>query len=154
MAHVNDVDVKNFSDVNESRGVSKQETERLGRKKTKNHGKLKREVSKVMAARHFFHELEGAAQKELLAKRHDPKFWEQQLKLFDLSQCYKLHQSSALRMNKQSRQSLQLDHQSAIEQHKLLYEYYDLTHTRISRLFNSFDDNNSGVLTLNEFIVG
>ena len=52
------------------------------------------------------------------------------------------------------RQAVSVDYSSPVEQHKLLYEYYDLTHSRISRLFDSFDKDNSGVLSLNEFIVG
>ena len=89
------------------------------------------------------------------AKRHDPAFWEGQLKLFDLSQCYKLHQTSNEKIwNEAHRQAVSVDYSSPVEQHKLLYEYYDLTHSRISRLFDSFDKDNSGVLSLNEFIVG
>ena len=153
MANINNIDIEINEDDKKNTNDKSKETE-LTKKKPKSSGKMRKRVSAMMAARHFFHELEVAAQKKALSKRHDPHFWEEQLKLFDLSQCYKLHQSSAIRMNKNTRQTIALDHQSSIEQHKLLYEYYDLTHTRISRLFNSFDDNNSGVLTLNEFIVG
>ena len=112
-------------------------------------------VSQVIRARRFFHELDDSMKRMAYAKRHDPAFWEGQLKLFDLSQCYELHQSSNQKIwSEAHRQAVSVDYSSPVEQHKLLYEYYDLTHSRISRLFDSFDKNKSGVLSLNEFIVG
>ena len=112
-------------------------------------------VSQLILARRFFDELDDSMKSMAYAKRHDPAFWEGQLKLFDLSQCYELHQSSNEKIwNEAHRQAVTVDYSSPVEQHKLLYEYYDLTHSRISRLFDSFDKDKSGELSLNEFIVG
>ena len=94
MANINNIDIKINEDDKKNTNNKSKETE-LTKKKPKSSGKMRKRVSAMMAARHFFHELEVAAQKKALSKRHDPHFWEEQLKLFDLSQCYKLHQSSA-----------------------------------------------------------
>ena len=49
------------------------------------------------------------------AKRHDPAFWEGQLKLFDLSQCYELHQSSNEKIwNEAHRQAVTVDYSSPV----------------------------------------